>query len=80
MRVNDTFEYLSIGLPEDIQRRKIYGDFDIFGSSDYSVSITHGEETVEQDIPLIDGHFEIECDVEEGDYVVSLFEQEEDES
>ena len=28
MRVNDTFEYLSIGLPEDIQRRKIYGDFE----------------------------------------------------
>ena len=64
----------------NFKKHKIYGDFDIFGSSDYSVAITHGDETVEQDIPLIDGHFEIECEVEEGDYVVSLFEQEEDES
>ncbi len=28
MKINNTFEYLSIGLPEDIQRRKIYGDFE----------------------------------------------------
>lgn len=28
MSINNTFEYLSIGLPEDIQRRKIYGDFE----------------------------------------------------
>lgn len=64
----------------DFKKKKIYGDFDIFGSSEYSISITHEGENVEQDIPLIDGHFEVECDVEEGDYVVSLFEQEEDES
>lgn len=28
MKINDTFEYLSIGLPEDIERKKAYGDFE----------------------------------------------------
>lgn len=28
MSVNDSFRYLNIGLPEDILRRKLYGDFD----------------------------------------------------
>lgn len=27
MNINDTFRYLNIGLPEDILRRKMYGDF-----------------------------------------------------
>ncbi|MCI5700954.1 MAG: transglutaminase-like domain-containing protein [Lachnospiraceae bacterium] len=27
MNINDTFRYLNIGLPEDILRRKLYGDF-----------------------------------------------------
>ena len=64
----------------NFKKKKIFGDFDIFGSSDYSVSITRGDKNIEQDIPLIDGHFEVECEVEDGEYVVSLFEQEDDES
>ena len=28
MHINDTFRYLNIGLPEDILRRKLYGDFE----------------------------------------------------
>ena len=28
MRINDHFKYLNIGLPEDILRRKMHGDFD----------------------------------------------------
>ena len=28
MRINDHFKYLNIGLPEDILRRKMYGDFE----------------------------------------------------
>ena len=26
MKINDTFRYLNIGLPDDILRKKIYGD------------------------------------------------------
>ena len=28
MNINDSFRYLNIGLPEDILRRKLYGDFE----------------------------------------------------
>ena len=28
MKINDTLKYLNVGLPEDILRRKLYGDFD----------------------------------------------------
>ena len=28
MRINDHFRYLNIGLPEDILRRKMHGDFE----------------------------------------------------
>ena len=28
MRINETFQYLNTGLPEDILRRKLYGDFE----------------------------------------------------
>ena len=28
MTLNDTFRYLSAGLPDDILRKKLYGDFD----------------------------------------------------
>ena len=28
MKINDTFRYLHVGLPEDILRRKLYGDFE----------------------------------------------------
>lgn len=27
MKINDTFQYLNVGLPEDILRRKLHGDF-----------------------------------------------------
>ncbi len=28
MKINDHFKYLNIGLPEDILRRKMHGDFE----------------------------------------------------
>lgn len=64
----------------DFKNNVIYGDFDIFGSSDYSVTIYYNNQLVEEDVPVIDGHFELSMAVEEGKYQVVLFEIEEDDS
>ena len=64
----------------DFNKGIIYGHFDIFGSNEYSVTLKRGSEIIEEDVPVIDGDFEIECEVQEGDYSVILYELEEDDS
>lgn len=67
-------------LSGDFKTNKIYGYFDICGLSDYSVTVKYDGNTIDEDIPLVDGKFEIDCDVKEGKYVVFLYELEEDDS
>ena len=64
----------------DFKKKKIYGYFDIFGDSDYMVTIKRGDKVIEEDIPLKDGKFEVDCDVEEGFYSLNLYEIEDDDS
>ena len=64
----------------DFLNRTIFGYFDILGSSDYSVTIKHKDEIIEEDISVENGRFEVECDVEEGEYTVILYEIEDDDS
>lgn len=64
----------------DFKTNKIYGNYDIIGSSDYSVNIYFEEEMIEEEVPVIDGKFEIECNVKEGKYRIELYEIEEDDS
>ena len=64
----------------DFMNGRIYGYFDIYGSSDYMVTVRRGDTIIEEDIPVTDGRFEIECDVEEGQYTVVLYELEDDDS
>lgn len=69
--------YSVIGVFED---KKIIGEFDIVGNSEYYVSISEKNTTIEDYVPLINGCFEVECNVHEGMYTVSLFELEEDDT
>ena len=90
IKVNDKYEeFLRIvcrsdvrsqSLSGDFKRKKIFGYFDIFGDSEYMVTIKRGEKVIEEDIPLKKGKFEIDCDVEEGFYNVHLYEIEDDDS
>ena len=64
----------------DFVNGKIYGYFDIFGNSDYMVTVKRGDDIIEEDVPVVDGRFEIECEVKEGTYEVYLYEIEDDDS
>lgn len=64
----------------DFKHKKIYGYFDIYGDSEYMVTIKRGNKIIEEDIPLKDGEFEVECEVEEGLYTINLYELEDDDT
>ena len=64
----------------DFKNNRIYGYFDIYGDSDYMVTIRYGDELLGEDIPLEDGRFDVECEVKEGRYSIALYEVEDDES
>ena len=58
----------------------IFGNFDIFGDSDYMVSVYYGQMLIEDNVAVRNGEFQIECDVREGLYQVVLYEIEDDDS
>ncbi len=64
----------------DFKTNKIYGNYDIIGNSEYSVTVYFEGEKIEEDVPVIDGRFEIEGRIREGKYTIELFEIEEDDS
>ena len=59
---------------------KIYGSFDIYGRSEYAVTIKRGNEVVAELEPLDNGKLDFECEVEEGSYTIELYELETDSS
>ena len=67
-------------LSGDFHKNIIYGYFDIYGDSEYVVTIEHKGIRIEEDVPLNDGKFEISCELEQGDYSVHVYEIEDDES
>lgn len=71
---------LSHSLSGDFDQSLLCGSFEILGDSEYSVSIFKDNNIIEQDIPLVDGKFEIEMPLEEGDYIVEVYEIENDDS
>lgn len=64
----------------DFLNNTIYGSFEINGDSDYSAEIKYGDELICQDVPIIDGKFEVDAPLREGDYTVTIYEIEEDDS
>ena len=64
----------------DFLNNIIYGHFDIIGSADYMVSIKYKNELIEENIPVNNGEFSFECNVQEGEYIIELYEIEEDDS
>ena len=67
-------------LSGDLLNGRIYGHFGIVGSSDYMVTVRHNGELIEEDIPLKNGDFSLNCEVEEGEYIIFLYELEDDDS
>lgn len=70
----------SASVTGDFNRNIIYGSFDIEGNSSYMVQLLKDGVSIEQDIPVDNGCFEINCDVKEGKYTIILYELEEDDS
>jgi len=64
----------------DFNTNRIYGNYDIIGSSDYLVSIYYEDKKLDDNIPVENGKFVYEGDVKEGKYRIELYEVEEDES
>ena len=67
-------------LSGDFYKNIIYGNFEIYGSSEYMVSVSYGNDLVEENVPVTEGRFEIECEIKEGVYSVTLYELEDDDS
>lgn len=57
----------------DFEKGIIYGKFDIEGNGQYIVNISRGGSIIAE-VPLIDGKFEVEAQVKEGEYEVAVFE------
>lgn len=61
----------------DFENKRLFGTFEIEGGGDYTLSIYHNEEKVEDDISIEpDGSFEIDTDLQEGNYEFYLYENE----
>lgn len=71
---------LSYSLSGDFDKNLLSGCFEILGDSDYSVSISKENVVIEQDIPLINGKFEVNTPLMEGNYIVEVYEIESDDS
>lgn len=71
---------ISHNLTGDFEAGKLYGDFDVFGDGEYTVSIKKNTDVIAEDLLLIDGKFELETDVTFGVYSISVYELFEDDS
>ncbi len=71
---------LGHNLISDFEAHKLYGTFDVFGDGEYTVSISRDNNIIAEDVPLIDGKFEIETDILFGIYTVRVYELFEDDS
>lgn len=78
-----TFEFVSVicrskiisyNLTGDFEKQKIYGFIDIFGDSEYLVTIWHNNEIIAEDVPIKDGKFEVSANIEPGNYLIRVFE------
>jgi hypothetical protein len=58
----------------------LYGNFEIEGEEEYQIEILKDGELIGQDIPLKNGKFQLSIPVSEGEYIISVYELEEDDS
>lgn len=65
---------LSNNIFGDYEENKLYGVFDIIGDSEYSATIQYEGTVIAEDIPLIEGKFEIETELKTGKYQVQIYE------
>lgn len=71
---------LSHSLIGDFESNKLYGAFDVFGDSEYTVSIKRDNEIIAEDVPLVDGKFTLETEKIFGVYAVKVYELFDDDS
>ena len=71
---------LSHSLSGDFDKNILYGNFEIEGEEEYQIEILKGGELIGQDIPLKNGKFQLSVPVSEGEYIISVYELEEDDS
>ncbi len=66
-----------VNLIGDFENNILKGDVDIIGNEDYTISIYHNDKVVCEDEQIIDGHFQIETEIETGNYTIFVYEIEE---
>lgn len=71
---------LSHNLTGDFESGKLYGDFNVFGGGEYTVAIKKDDKIIAEDIPLIEGKFELETEITFGVYSISVYELFDDDS
>lgn len=59
----------------DFENGIIYGKFDIEGAEQYIVNVSRRDVSIAE-VPLVDGRFEVEANIEEGKYDITVFELE----
>lgn len=62
----------------DFENNKLFGNYDIVGSSEYVASVYYGENKIDDNIQVVNGLFELDHLIEEGSYKVELYEIEDD--
>ncbi len=70
----------SASIAPDYENNKLIGQFKIIGGSEYCAKVERDGTIIGQDIPVVDGTFELETDALGGNYLVTLYEIFEDES
>ena len=67
-------------LSGDFDKNILYGNFEIEGEEEYQIEIIKDGDLIGQDIPLKNGKFQLSIPVSEGEYIISVYELEEDDS
>lgn len=68
----------SINIRGDFKNNILIGEFEIIGKASYCVDITYGQEKIAEKLPLIERKFELTTKLKNGEYIVTLFEEESD--
>lgn len=66
-----------VSLIGDFENNILKGEIDIIGNEEYTISIYRDNEIICEDEQIIDGHFQIETEIETGNYQIYVYEIEE---
>ena len=63
-----------VSLIGDFENNILKGDVNIIGNEEYTITIYHDGKVVCEDEQIVDGHFQIEAEIETGSYKINVYE------